>query len=74
MGIYFLVLGIGVLLGGCAGFVLGVYRFYHKHIFGNLVVINQEGEQPGMYVEMKSGTDILEKQNCVVMDVVHTRK
>ena len=73
LGLYFIVLGVGILIGGIAGFALGVYRFYSKHIFGNLVVIKQEGEQPGMYVEMKEGTDILEKRNCVVLDVVHTR-
>ena len=60
-----------VLTSGLAGYLLGVWRFYEKGFYGRLVVVEEEGEKPELFVELKDTPDQINHRSCVVLDVVH---
>lgn len=59
------------LAGGLAGYLIGVWHFYEKGFYGRLVVVEEEGEKPELFVELKDTPDQINHRSCVVLDVVH---
>ena len=59
------------LASGLAGYLLGVWHFYEKGFYGRLVVVEEEGEKPELFVELKDAPDQINHRSCVVLDVVH---
>lgn len=60
-----------VLAGGLVGYMFGVWRFYEKGFYGRLVVVEEKGEKPELFVELKDTPDQINHRSCVVLDVVH---
>lgn len=59
------------LAGGLAGYMIGVWRFYEKGFYGRLVVVEEEGEKPELFVELKDTPEKINRRACVILDVVH---
>lgn len=59
------------LASGLAGYLIGVWHFYEKGFYGRLVVVEEEGENPELFVELKDTPDQINHRSCVVLDVVH---